>query len=52
MATISCNDCGKQISSRADKCLHCGRLTYLGQIDFLFGSDGLILLFVLYFGFG
>ena len=31
MALIKCRECGKDVSSEADKCMHCGRETKYKQ---------------------
>jgi len=28
MALIKCPECGKEISDKAKKCIHCGSITY------------------------
>ena len=46
MAMKPCKDCGEQASSRADECLHCGRMTFLGWLDYV--SNSVLLLLLLY----
>lgn len=46
MAMKPCKDCGEQVSSRADECPHCGRLTGLGRLDYF--TNGYVLLLLLF----
>lgn len=49
MAMQHCDDCGRQISSRADECPQCGRTMFVGRINELIGVQGLSVVFLLYF---
>ncbi len=52
MAMQRCDDCGRQISSRADECLQCGRTMFVGRMHETVGVQGILLVLLLYFVFG
>ena len=45
-----CKDCGEPVSSRAEKCNNCGKLTVLGQVDQFFGIELFLMIFMLAIG--
>ena len=45
-----CTDCSKPVSSRAEKCTSCGKLTILGQVDQFFGIELFLMIFMLAIG--
>ncbi len=51
MALEPCQDCGEQVGERADECPNCGRKLLFGRLDQLFGVQGILLVFLLYFFF-
>ncbi len=52
MAMQHCDDCGRQISSRADECPQCGRKMFVGRMHETVGVQGILLVLLLYFVFG
>ena len=52
MALQHCDDCGRQISSRADECPQCGRTMFVGRMHEIIGVQGILLVLVSYFVFG
>lgn len=46
-----CKGCGEPVSSLAEKCMRCGTLTALGQVDQLFGIEVFLIVFLLSLGF-
>ncbi len=51
MAMQHCDDCGRQISSRADECPQCGRTMFVGRMHEFIGVQGILLVLVSYFVF-
>ena len=49
MAMEKCEDCGNQVSSRADECPHCGRMLVVGRMHEFIGVQGLPIVLVVYF---
>ncbi len=48
MAMQHCDDCGRQISTRADECPQCGRMMFVGRINELIGVQGLSVVLLFY----
>lgn len=49
MAMMTCKHCDERHSTRADRCVNCGRLTWLGKLDHASGSLALVALLFFYF---
>ena len=52
MAMQRCDDCGNQVSSRADECPQCGRKMLVGRLHEFIGVQGLPIVLAMYLLFG